>query len=118
MFFELQILVKRMMAKLNYVCGSIISEYMVTGADRDEKYLKTILVRENLSCASKIELPYYAVDHYPKICVYCGATGTSRTLGNSPEYYPKCLECTDKPEVHRRKRKIVCESDLNKKKRK
>ena len=60
---------KRMMAKLNYVCGSIISEYMVTGADRDEKYLKTILVRENLSCASKIELPYYAVDHYPKICV-------------------------------------------------
>ena len=39
---------KRMMAKLNYVCGSIISEYMGTGADRDEKYLKNIFVRENL----------------------------------------------------------------------
>ena len=46
---------KRMMAMLSYVCGSIISEYMGTGADRDEKYLTTIFVRENLSCASKIE---------------------------------------------------------------
>ena len=107
-----------MMSKLNYVCGSVISEYMGTGSDRDEKYLKNIFVRENLSCASKIELPYYAVDFYPKICIYCGVKGTSRTLGNAPEHYPKCVDCKDKPEVHRRKRKMVSESDLNKKKSK
>ena len=72
---------------------------------------------ENISCASKIELPYYSVDFYPKICVHCGVNGTSRTLGNSPEYYPKCVECVDKPEINRRKRKVVTEKDLTKKRK-
>ena len=46
---------------------------------------------------------------------YCGVTGTSRMLGNSVQYYPKCIECKDKPEVNRRKRKGLTESDLVKK---
>ena len=90
---------------------------MGTGEDRDEKSLKTIYARENISCVSKIELPYYSVDFYPKICIYCGITGTSRMLGNSVEYYPKCIECKDKPEVNRRKRKGLTESGLVKKKK-
>ena len=46
--------------------GSVLSEYMGTGNDKDEKLLQTIYVRENTSCSSKIELPYYTVDVYPK----------------------------------------------------
>lgn len=109
---------KRMISKLTYMCGSVLSEYLGTGNDRDEKYLKSLFVRENISCSSKIELPYYTVDFYPKICIYCGITGTSRTLGNSVEHYPKCVECAQKPEVVRRKRKAVVASDLNKKTKK
>ena len=96
----------------------MLSEYLGTGNDRDEKYLKTIFARENISCSSKIELPYYTVDIFPKICIYCGIPGTSRILGNSIENYPKCIECGDKPDVIRRKRKAVVASDLNNKKKK
>ena len=80
-----------------------------------KKYLKTIFIRENISRASKIELPYYSVDFYPKICIHCGLQGTSRTLGNSLEFYPKCIDC-NKLDI-RRKRKTVTENDLRKKKK-
>ena len=106
---------KRMISKVSYVCGSILFEYLGTRNDRDEKYLKNIFVRANISCSSKIELPYFTVDFYPKVCIYCGVTGTSRTLGNSVEHYPKCLKCAGKPDVVRRKRKALVAADLSKK---
>ena len=109
---------KRMIEKLDYVCGSVLSEYEGTGNEKDRKLLNNIHVRENISCSSKIELPYYSVDHFPKICIYCGVRGTSRSLGSSPETYPKCESCKEKPEVQRRKRKAVLNSDLLKKKKK
>ena len=109
---------KRMISKVSYMCGSILSEYLGTGNDRDEKYLKILFVRENISCASTIELPYYTVDFYPKICIHCGTSGTSRTLGTSKENYPKCINCCDKPDIVRRKRKSVIEKDLAKKRNK
>jgi len=92
--------VKRMLSKLSYMCGN----------DRDAKHLNSIYVRESISCS--IELPYYSVDHFPKICIYCGIAGTTRTLGDSVECYPKCIECKEKPDVNRRKRKSLVESDL------
>ena len=42
-------------------------------------------------------------------------SGTSRTLGNSKESYPKCMDCGEKPDIVRRKRKSVIEKDLAKK---
>ena len=112
---------KRIVSKLTYVYGSSLSEYLGTGADKDEKHLKDIYVRENLSCSSHIEIPYYAklLDHYPKVCIYCGVSGTTRTLGNNPKYYPKCVTvCKDKPNINSRKRKTVEKEDLTKSKKK
>ena len=97
-----------MLGKFSFTCGSVLSEYLGTREDRDEKYLKIIYATENISCASKL-LSY--------VCIYCDITGTSRMLGNSVEYYSKCIECKDKPEVNRRKRKGLTESDLVKKKK-
>ena len=77
-----------------------------------------MFVRENLLCTSKIELPYYSVDFYKKICVYCGLAGTSRLLGNAVDFYPKCPNCEAKPDVRRPKRKTVVENDLATKKKK
>ena len=59
-------------SKLTYMCGSVLFEYLGTGNDKDEKYLKSIYVRENISCSSKIELTYYSVDYFQKICIHCG----------------------------------------------
>ena len=60
---------------------------------------KKVFVRENLSCVSKIELPYYSVAFYKKIWVWCGVSGTSRMLGDAVEKYPKCTNCQEKPDV-------------------
>ena len=81
-----------MISKVSYMCGSVLSEYLGTGNDRDERYLKTIFVRENI-CSSSIELPYYTVDAFPKICIYCGTPGTSRNFGKSVEHYSMCRDC-------------------------
>ena len=99
---------KRMMSKVSYMCGSVLSEYLG---------IRQLFVRENISCSSNIELPYYTVDVYPKICIYCGISGTSRTLGNYKENYPKCMDCNEKPDIVCRKRKSVIEKDLAKKKK-
>ena len=37
-------------------------------------------------------------------------------MGNSLEYYPKCIGCREKLDVVRRKRKALIESDMSKKK--
>merc|ERR1712121_174303 len=99
---DIQIL-KRRISKFSYVCGSALSEYQGTGGERESEknILENVFVKENLSCISKVEIPYYSVDFYPRACVYCGAGGTARMLGNSTEHYPKCLSCKDKPDVLR-----------------
>ena len=100
------------------MCGASLNEYNGTSNDRDEEMLGVIFVRANLSCSSKVELPYYSIDHYPRVCIYCGITGTKRTLNLSPENYPKCNNCVDKPDVVRRKRKTLLQGDFQKKKKK
>lgn len=107
-----------MLAKFSYVCGSVLSEYQGTGGElkTEREIFKKVFVRENLSCVSKIELPYYSVAFYKKICVWCGVSGTSRMLGDAVEKYPKCTNCQEKPDVLRRKRKAVTKNDLGKKK--
>ena len=107
---------KRMMNKITYMCGAALSEYQASRNDRDERHLKTIFVKENLSCSSKIEIPYFSVDNYPIVCIYCGIAGTHRTLNSSVEWYPKCNNCKEKPDVPRRKWKAAVEGDFSKKK--
>ena len=105
---------KRLITKFSYVCGSVLSEYQGTGRDPqgEIEMLKRVYIRENLSCDSKIELPYYSVDFFKKICVHCGVAGTSRLLGDALDVYPKCAHCKDKAVVRRPKRKTVVAGDL------
>ena len=79
---EIQTL-KRLISKISYVCGSVLSEYQGTGgvAKKEKEMIEKVFVRENLSSNSKIELPYYSVDFNKKICMYHGFAGTSRLLG-------------------------------------
>ena len=46
-----------------------------------EKHVASkVFARENLSfsCLSQIELPYYSVDFYTKVCIHCGMQGNNR----------------------------------------
>ena len=54
---------KRDLDGLQYVCGSNL---------KDVKENTKNFVRENLDCRVLIEIPYFSVDKYPKVCVYCG----------------------------------------------
>ena len=65
------------------MCGSVLADYAGTGNDKDLKLIENIYIKENISSANKVELPYYSVDYYPKICIYSGVKGTSRSLGSS-----------------------------------
>ena len=113
-------LVKRIGSKFSYVCGSVFSEYLGTGGERnnEKEVAAKVYIRENISCTSKMELPYYSIDFFPKVCIYCGIKGSARILGNSEEFYPKCGNCSTKGDVPRRKRKTVVASDLKQKKKK
>ena len=53
------------------------------GVDRGKEVLARLFVGANMSCTSTIELPYFSVAmrNYPMIDIYCGITGTKRTLG-------------------------------------
>ena len=106
--------VKRVMKKVSYMCGASLSEYVGNGRDPDEKFLSRVFDRENISCSSKIELPYFSVEAYPILCIYCGIGGTKRTLNKVVEHYPQCQSCSDKPNVLRRKRKTVVEGVFTK----
>ena len=106
--------VKSMMKKVPYVCEASLSECVGNGRDPDEKFLSRVFVRENISCSSKIELPYFSVEAYPILCIYCGIGGTKRTLNKSVEHYPQCQSCSDKPNVLRRKRKTIVEGVFTK----
>ena len=97
------------------------SEYMGTGGEpnQEKTIAEKVFTRGNLFCNSKVELPYYSVDFFPKVCIHCGLQRDGRTLGNSTEVYPKCnINCASKAEVRRQKRKSVVSSDLNQKKKK
>ena len=81
---------QRMVEKSDFVCGSVLSKYEGTGSEKDQKLLNSIYIRENISCSGKIELPYYSIDNFPKICIYYEVKGTSHSLGTSLETYFKC----------------------------
>ena len=105
---------KCVITKFSYVRDSVLLEHKGTGSvpQGEMEMLRRVYIHENLSCASKIELPYYSVGFFKKICVHCGVAGTSRLLGDALDVYPKCAHCKDKAVVRRPKRKTVVAGDL------
>ena len=103
---------------VEYICGSILSEYSRDESNKDLLILKAVFVKENLACSINIELPYYSCDFLKVICIYCGCGG--KNLITTPESYPKCQKCKNEKDVPKRKRKwkMTCLSDLSSKKQK
>ena len=90
-----------------YICGSTLSEYEGPENPEERKISETDFARENLSCQSKVELPFYSIDFLKPVCIYCGTEETTRTLQINQAAYPKCKGC----ELFRRKRKLITIDD-------
>ena len=78
----------------------------------ERKISETDFARENLSCQSKVELPYYSTDFLKSVCIYCGTEETTRTLQINQAAYPKCKGCEQEADIPRWKRKLITTDDL------
>ena len=52
---------------VQYSCGAVMQDI----EHEDVSVLTKVYVRENLTCESPIEIPYYSMNHEP-LCIYCG----------------------------------------------
>ena len=64
---------KRIFNNFQYVCGTVFHDIPIDERNRDTLILELLHCRENLSCTSPIEIPYYSCKIFPKICYHCGS---------------------------------------------
>ena len=75
----------------------------------DVSVLTKVYVRENSTCESPIEIPYYSMNREP-LCIYCGQENELKIW----LICKKCLDC-NKCAVPKRKQKSAGESSSSKK---
>ncbi|XP_064639098.1 uncharacterized protein LOC135494758 [Lineus longissimus] len=76
---------------ISYTCGSKLTEVIRDDDDDTASPLDDIYVRENLTCNSNVELPYYSAGYDP-ICIYCASEDELLILSGM---YPYCQNCKD-----------------------
>ena len=77
---------KHIFNKFQYVCGTVFHNMPIDERNRDTLILELLHCRENLSCMSPIEIPYYSCKIFLKICYHCGSN--KRLLPSDPVFYP------------------------------
>ena len=103
---------KRILNDFHYVCGTVFSEIPVDERNKDSYVLEMMHCRENLSCESPIEIPYYSSKLFSNVCFHCGRA--SRLLPSNVEFYPQCMACQSKARAKVTKRKqVVCQNSSN-----
>ena len=66
-----------------------------------------IHVRANLTCADKLEVPYYSYCAHEPICIHCGMEDDLISGEQANVVYPTCSTClSSKPKAFRRKRNL------------
>ena len=98
-----------------YTCGMDLHDCIPAelSPEADQTHiLCRVFVRQNLSCSTRIETPYFSAECFDMICSYCGSDDILPT-SDTPEMYPLCSICKSdptKPGIFKRKRKLVTES--------
>ena len=82
---------------------------MVNKNNPDETVLSKVFARENISCKSPIELPYYSCKAFKQVCIQCGKASK---LIFDPPHYPQCECCQEIKKIKINKREKIIESDL------
>ena len=69
--------------KMNYVCKDCSQIYFIAGSQLSDliaedssplhkNLLCRVFVRANLTCADKVEIPYYSSEVFEDVCIHCG----------------------------------------------
>ena len=107
---------KRMLNDFQYVCGTVFHDLLIDDKNKDSCVLGMIHCRENLTCESPMEIPYYSSKLFKNLCFYCGRE--RNLMPSNIEFYPQCTSCQSKTRAKVAKRKQVVASDVVKKKQK
>ena len=106
---------KRLQSDYLFSCGGSFDEIEIIQGDKDSAISQKVFTRDNLSCSSNVEIPYYSAG-YPDVCIFCGMANNLKP--SSPLTFPQCLSCDSLDPVKRTKRKKTQSVDLGNKKQK
>ena len=105
---------KRMLNDFQYICGTVFHDLPIDDKNKDSFILEMLDCRENLTCESPMEIPYYSSKLYENLCFYCGRE--RNLMRGNVEFYPQYTSCQSKTRAKVAKRKQVVASDVVKKK--
>ena len=107
---------KRMLNDFQYVCGTVFHDLPIVEKNKDSHILEMLHCRENLTCESPTEIPYYSSKLFKNLCFYCGRE--RNLMPSNIEFYPQCTSYQSKTKAKEAKRKQVVASYVAKKKQK
>ena len=108
---------RRLRNDMVFSWGGSYKEMETIQGHADTSVSKKLYTRDNLSCSSNIEIPYYSAG-YPNICIFCGRGRYLKPV--SALTFPQCenASCSTKEPVKRTKLKQVQKEDKRGKKKK
>ena len=97
-----------------FICGTSLQEIILDDNTPEQKIVSKVFARENISCMSNIETPYFSSGRFTKICIICGKS--TNLHPDDKINFPKCHRCNNARIKITRRRKILVE-DLGRKKK-
>jgi len=106
----------RMIQLYTYSCGAVLQDLKTLDnrTPRVNALLDKTFVRQNITCRSEIEVPYFSSKCFPNVCCHCGSSDELQIEDGAYPFCPNCM--TNK--TMKRKHNIFMESRKKKKKKK
>ena len=106
-------LIKRMLNDFPYVCGTVFHDLPIDDKNKDSYNLEMLHCRENLTCESPMEIPYYSSKLFKNLCFYCGRE--RNRIQSNIEFYPQCTSCQSKTAKVAKGKQVVASVVVKKK---
>ena len=88
----------RIVDLVQYSCGSIMKD--IECSSRDQELIGKVYIRANLTCADRVEIPYYSCGVHDPICIHCGSEDDLISGEQATPVYPTCSTCfSSKPKA-------------------
>ena len=107
---------KCMLNDFQYVCRTVYHDLPIDDKNKDSYVSGMIHCRENLTCESPMEIPYYSSKLFENLWFYC--VQERNLMPSNIEFYSQFTSCHSKTRAKVAKRKEVVASDVVKKKQK
>ena len=111
--FQDQLKLESVLDDIIYTCEMDLQECIpadIADTEKQQHILNSVFVRQNMSCDSRIEIPYFSSECFASICIYCGSEQNIVPASETEGMYPICSSCKSdpsKPGIFKRKRKFT-----------